>query len=73
MTVEEQGHKTLHLHCLIWVRGWNTTLKGLHSKCKTTREKWERGMLNYGKQIMTAKFLSNRKKMQTWGTFQIVH
>ena len=59
MAVEEQGRKTLHLHCLIWVKGWNRTLKGLHSKCKTTRDKWETGMLNYSKQIMTATFLSD--------------
>ena len=39
LAVEEQGRKTLHAHILVYIQGWNETLKRLQSSNKAVRDK----------------------------------
>ena len=53
MAVEEQNRKTLHAHIVVYVSGWNKTLRDLHSNSERTRKSAEKEVTSFVDSVMS--------------------
>jgi hypothetical protein len=68
MAVEEQAQKTLHTHLLVYINGWNETLRALHSSKAQTRADAEKTIVNFVDNVMSSELVSSASCMQTCPT-----
>jgi hypothetical protein len=57
VAVEEQGRKTLHAHILVFVSGWNQTLRDLHSSSTRVREQAEKGVIKFVDSVLSTELV----------------
>ena len=60
-TVEQQGHLTLHLHMLIWIRGCLNP-KEMRSKILDNNSEWHKKVIDYLESCHTGDFLTGTQE-----------